>query len=215
MKPSTKTLSERYIAELEKLYPEAICSLHHGGDPWKLVIMARLSAQCTDERVNIVCEELFTVFPNARALADGEISEIERIIRSCGLFHTKAVSIKEASRMICEEFGGRIPDTMEELLSLPGVGRKVANLVLGDLYGQGGIVADTHFMRISGRIGFYEEGMKEPLKVERIMDKIIPRDKQTDLCHRAVLFGRDICTARSPKCTMCPLRDVCQSEWNK
>lgn len=200
---------------LEKLYPDALCSLEYGEDPWRLLVAARLSAQCTDERVNIVTKPLFERFPDAESVTKGEISEIEEIIRPCGLFRTKAKSIFEMSLIICRDFGGRVPDTMEELLSLPGVGRKIANLILGDIYGKGGIVADTHCIRICGRLGFYDTAKKDPLFTERTMEKVIPREKQSDFCHRIVLFGREYCTARAPRCSECPLRELCQSEDKK
>jgi len=196
-------------AALEKLYPEALCSLEYAGDPWRLLVAARLSAQCTDERVNIVTKPLFERFPDAESVVAGTISEIEEIVRPCGLFRTKAKSIFEMSKMIVEDFGGRVPDTMEELLALPGVGRKIANLILGDIYGKGGIVADTHCIRICGRLGFYDTAKKDPLFTERTMEKVIPIEKQSDFCHRIVLFGREYCTARSPRCTECPLRELC------
>lgn len=196
---------------LRELYPDAACSLEAAGDPWRLLVMARLSAQCTDERVNIVSRGLFEKFPTAEAMAAAPVEEIEELIRSCGLYRGKAKSIKEASRQICESFGGRVPDTMEELLSLSGVGRKIANLILGDVYKKGGIVADTHCMRICSRLGFYEVGMKDPLKTERIMSPLLPPEVQSDFCHRLVLFGRDICQARSPKCGECPLSDICEN----
>lgn len=197
---------------LEKLYPDAACSLEYGEDPWRLLVAARLSAQCTDERVNIVTKPLFDRFPDAQSVTKGEISEIEEIIRPCGLFRTKAKSIFDMSLIICRDFGGRVPDTMEELLSLPGVGRKIANLILGDIYGKGGIVADTHCIRICGRLGFYDTAKKDPLFTERTMEKVIPREKQSDFCHRIVLFGREYCTARAPRCSECPLRELCKSE---
>jgi len=194
---------------LEKLYPEAVCSLEYGGDPWRLLVAARLSAQCTDERVNIVTKPLFERFPDARSVVNGTVEEIEDIVRPCGLFRTKAKSIYDMSRMLIEDFGGRVPDTMEELLLLPGVGRKIANLILGDIYGKGGIVADTHCIRICGRLGFYDTAKKDPLFTERTMEKVIPRELQSDFCHRIVLFGREYCMARSPRCTECPLRELC------
>ena len=200
---------------LEKLYPDALCSLEYGEDPWRLLVAARLSAQCTDERVNIVTKPLFERFPDAESVTKGEISEIEEIIRPCGLFRTKAKSIFEMSLIICRDFGGRVPDTMEELLSLPGVGRKIANLILGDIYGKGGIVADTHCIRICGRLGFYDTAKKDPLFTERTMEKVIPREKQSDFCHRIVLFGREYCTARAPRGSEFPLRELCQSEDKK
>ena len=195
---------------LEERYPAAECSLTYNGDPWRLLVMARLSAQCTDERVNEVCVELFEVFPDAESMAAGDIAEIERIIRPCGLFRGKAASIKAASAIIVERFGGEIPRDMESMLSLPGVGRKIANLVLGDVYGMGGIVADTHFMRICSRLGFTPAGTKDPALTERVMDALIPRDRQSALCHRSVLFGREVCDARNPRCAECPLAGICK-----
>ena len=196
-------------ARLSELYPEALCALEWQGDPWKLLIMGRLSAQCTDARVNIVCRTLFERFPTPKALADGEIAEIEAIVRPCGLYRVKAQNIKDASRMLVEDFGGVIPDDMERLLRFPGVGRKVANLLLGDLYGKGGTVADTHCIRICGRLGMYPETVKDPVKVEKTMDALLPMEKRADFCHRIVQFGRDVCVARSPKCDVCPLSDCC------
>ena len=172
--------------------------------------MARLSAQCTDARVNIVCRELFAKFPTAGAMASGELAEIEDIVRPCGLFRTKAKNIKEMSEIIVSRFSGEVPSDMDELLSLPGVGRKIANLIRGDLYGLGGIVADTHCIRICGRLGFYPESEKDPTKVEKTLTPLVPTDEQTDLCHRLVWFGRETCTARSPKCDACILKSVCK-----
>ena len=194
---------------LRGLYPDAECSLESGGDPWRLLVMARLSAQCTDERVNIVCRDLFREIPDARAMADAPLAQIEELIRPCGLFRTKAKSLKESAAMLLTTYEGRVPDTMEDLLALPGVGRKIANLLLGDIYKKGGIVADTHCIRICGRIGFYPEELKDPLRVERILTPVIPVSEQSDFCHRIVHFGREICTARSPKCGDCPMREIC------
>lgn len=194
---------------LRELYPDAQCSLEADSDPWRLLVMARLSAQCTDERVNIVSRELFAAYPTAKDMAAAPVEKIEELIRSCGLYRGKARSIKEASEIICTRFGGEVPDSMDELLSLPGVGRKIANLVLGDVFGKGGIVADTHCIRICGRLGFYPEEWKDPLKTERIMEVLVPREKQSGFCHRMVIFGRDTCSARAPKCDECPLSDIC------
>ena len=201
--------AEKIHAELKKIYPDALCSLEYGGDPWRLLIAARLSAQCTDERVNLVCGPLFEAYPDAAAMADADAADVERLIRSCGLFRTKAASCVAMSKIITEEYGGRVPDTMEGLLSLPGVGRKIANLVLGDCFGQPGIVADTHCIRICGRLGFYPESLKDPLKVEKALSAAIPRKEQAAWCHRMVLFGRDTCTARSPRCGECPVSREC------
>lgn len=200
----------RVVSALKEVYPEAKCSLEYDGDPWKLLIMGRLSAQCTDERVNIVCRELFKAYPTAKALAEGELSKIEEIIKPCGLFRVKAKSIKDASIRLVRDFGGVLPHTMEELLLFEGVGRKVANLLLGDLFGKPAIVADTHCMRINGRLGIYREGMKDPLKTEKILSELIDPCEQSDYCHRMVLFGRDFCRAQSPKCDTCPIKSICK-----
>ena len=202
--------TDRIISALADLYPDAVCSLEYGGDPWRLLVAARLSAQCTDERVNIVCRPLFERFPDAASAAECDIAELEEIIKPCGLFRMKAKNIRDASRMIVEEFGGRVPDTMDGLLSLPGVGRKIANLILGDVYGKGGIVADTHCIRICGRLGYYGTDKKDPVFTERTMEKVIPREEQSAFCHRIVLFGREYCSARSPRCGECPLREYCK-----
>lgn len=200
----------KIIEILKEIYPEAICSLEYGGDPWKLLIAARLSAQCTDERVNIVCGPLFRRFPDVYSMAVAEQTEVEELIRSCGLYRTKAQSCIEMSRQIIENFDGKVPDTMDKLLSLSGVGRKIANLILGDIYGKPGIVADTHCIRINGRLGFYDESLKDPAKTERILSGIVPPEEQSDYCHRMVLFGREYCMARGPRCNECPLAHECE-----
>ncbi len=195
---------------LRELYPDALCALEYGGEPWKLLVMARLSAQCTDARVNIVCRDLFARFPTLEAMAEGELSEIEELVRPCGLYRTKAESIKAACIMVRDRFGGVIPDNMDDLLSLPGVGRKIANLLLGDIYHKPGIVADTHCIRICGRFGMYSAEMRDPRKTEQIMSELVEPQEQSDFCHRIVWFGRDYCTARSPKCEVCPLGSLCE-----
>lgn len=204
--------TERIIEELKKLYPEALCSLEYDGDPWRLLVAARLSAQCTDERVNIVCVPLFHRFPDAQSVIEGTVAEIEEIVRPCGLFRTKAKSIYDMSHMLLNEFDGKVPDNMEDLLKLPGVGRKIANLILGDIYHKGGIVADTHCIRICGRLGYYDTEKKDPLFTERTMEKHIPLHEQSDFCHRMVLFGREFCMARGPRCGECPIRELCLYE---
>lgn len=197
------------VEALKKVYPASECALEYEGEPWKLLVMGRLSAQCTDARVNIVCRELFQVFPTAKALADGELSEIERIVRPCGLYRTKAESIKAACKMLVEDYGGVIPADMDELLKFPGVGRKIANLLLGDIYKMPAIVADTHCIRICGRLGFYPETQKDPTKVEKALVPIIEPSEQSDFCHRIVMFGREYCMARSPRCDECPISSLC------
>ncbi len=190
------------VAELEKIYPDAVCALESGGDPWRLLVMGRLSAQCTDARVNIVCRELFRHFPDVAAMAAAPLEEIEKLVYSCGVYKVKAKNIRDFSAIITEKYGGRVPDSMEELLTLPGVGRKIANLILGDVYGKPAIVADTHCIRISNRLGLCES--KVPEKVERTLSAIVAPEKQSDFCHRLVQFGRDTCDARKPKCESCP-----------
>ena len=207
-----KEKKERLYAIAQKLkiqYPNALCALEWQGEPWRLLIMGRLSAQCTDARVNIVCRELFSTFPTPKAIADADIAELERIIRPCGLYRVKAQNTKDACRMLVDEYNGILPDTMEELLKFPGVGRKVANLLLGDIYGKGGVVADTHCLRICGRFGMYPEGLRDPVKVERILTPLLPQEEISDFCHRIVMFGRDVCTARTPACQDCPLNALC------
>ncbi len=205
-----KMKTDEIVAALAELYPEAVCSLDYGDDPWRLLVAARLSAQCTDERVNIVCGPLFERFPDAGSAAECDLTELEELIKPCGLYRMKARNIKDSSGMIVARFGGEVPDTMEDLLSLPGVGRKIANLILGDVFGKGGIVADTHCIRICGRLGYYPEDKKDPGLTERVMEKEIPRGEQSAFCHRIVMFGREYCTARSPRCSVCPLGEYCK-----
>ena len=228
---ATKRITKKQAAEtarmaeiverLKDIYPDVVCALEWGGqyggerdfllgESWKLLVMGRLSAQCTDARVNIVCKDLFEKFPTVQAMADGAIEDIEDIVRPCGLYHTKAQNIKDACRILVEDYGGIVPDDMDMLLALPGVGRKIANLLLGDIYKKGGVVTDTHCIRICGRLGFYPEAVKEPLKVERILTPLIPEAEQSDFCHRIVQFGRDTCMARGPRCDECPLRELCK-----
>lgn len=194
------------VKRLEERYPDAICSLDYA-DAFQLLIATRLSAQCTDKRVNMVTPDLFKEFPTALALANAPLERVEELIKTCGLYKTKAKSIIGISAKLIEDFGGIVPDNMEDLLSLPGVGRKTANLVLGDVYKKPAVVTDTHFIRICNRLGFVST--KEPLKVETAMRKLLPEDKSNDFCHRTVLFGREICDARKPKCEICPLNDIC------
>lgn len=202
----------KVVRLLKKQYPEAICSLEYGGDGYKLLVMGRLSAQCTDERVNIVCRELFKKYPTAKHLANGDINEIEEIIKPCGLFRTKAQSIKDSAYLLHYKYNDTVPSDMDTLLTFPGVGRKIANLLLGDLYHLPAIVADTHCMRICGRLGMYPQGEKNPVKTEKILSKLIVPKEQSDFCHRMVLFGREFCTAKSPKCDTCPIKIVCKNE---
>ncbi len=209
-KKEKKERIAQIIVELKKIYPEAVCALEFDGEPWKLLVMGRLSAQCTDARVNIVCRELFAKYPTYGELADASCEEIEAIIKPCGLFRTKARSIKEACTMLRDEYMGILPDNMDELLKLPGVGRKIANLLLGDIYHKPAIVADTHMIRICGRFGMYPAKLKDPHKVEIIMTELVAPEEQSDLCHRIVQFGRDTCSARAPKCSQCPIAQLCE-----
>lgn len=195
------------VEALKKEYPDAACSLTYT-DPLQLLIATRLSAQCTDARVNLVTPALFARFPTLEAFTEGSVEEIEELIRSCGLYKTKARDIFAACKMLKEEFGGTVPDSMEQLTRLPGVGRKTANLVLGDIYHQPAVVTDTHCIRICGRLGISEG--KDPFKVEKQLRSILPPEESSDFCHRIVLHGRAVCTARSPKCEQCRMKDFCK-----
>ena len=203
-----KEKAKRITELLETRYPNPKCGLEWGSDPYRLVIMAILSAQCTDARVNIVSKTLFARFPTVFDLANAEIFEIEEEIHSVGLYRSKSRALKECCQRLVENFGGEIPCEMDDLLTLRGVGRKVANLIRGDIFGLGGIVADTHCIRISGRLGLADG--KDPLKTERALSLLIPTEKQSDFCHRMVLFGREVCTARNPRCDECILKDYCE-----
>lgn len=204
-----KETMSRIVERLRELYPDAECALQYHGEGWKLLVMGRLSAQCTDKRVNLVCETLFDRFPTCRALADGDLGEIEEIVRSCGLYRTKAANIKESCRILCDDFGGEVPRDMDVLLTFPGVGRKIANLLRGDLYHLPAIIADTHCIRICERFGMTPKGCKDPVKTEQVMTRLVEPAEQSDFCHRVVWFGRDTCTARAPRCGECPLGDLC------
>lgn len=197
------------VSVLKEIYPQAVCALEYASDPWKLLVQGRLSAQCTDKRVNIVSGPLFEKYPTAADMAAADFDELAEIVRPCGLYRTKAQNLIDASRMICEKFGGELPHEMDELLSLPGVGRKIANLLRGDIFGLPAIVADTHCIRISGKLGFYPEDQKDPVKTERILSGLIQPEEQSDFCHRIVMYGRDVCTARSPACDGCKLSSLC------
>lgn len=191
---------------MKKEYPEAICSLSYE-KPHELLIATRLAAQCTDARVNIVTPALFAKFTSPQEFANAEVSEVEELIASCGLFKTKARDIVEMCKRLVEVYGGNVPDTMEELLTLRGVGRKTANLILGDVYGKPAVVTDTHCIRIANRLGLASS--KDPKKVEDSLRDAIEPSEQNDFCHRIVLHGRAVCTARNPKCDACILNEVC------
>lgn len=197
---------------LYNLYPDAACGLDAGADPYRLFVMAVLSAQCTDERVNAVSTELFKRFPTPLSIAESKEGELEKYIYTVGLYNSKAKALREACRRIVDVYGGEIPSSMDDLLSLRGVGRKVANLLRGDIFGLGGIVADTHCIRISVRLGLCSK--KDPVTVERELTPVIPVDKQSGFCHRMVLFGREYCTARNPSCEKCPLSHLCDTAQN-
>ena len=196
------------IEELKKLYPDAVCSLDYRKD-YELLFSVRLAAQCTDARVNLVTPALFERFPSLEAFAQATPEEVGEYVHSCGFWRAKAKDIVGSAQMLLSDFGGRVPDTMEGLLRLPGVGRKTANLILGDIYGKEGYVCDTHCIRITGRLGI-TDGSKDPLKVEQQLRKVIPPEESSDFCHRMVLHGRALCMARGPKCGECPMRELCE-----
>lgn len=198
--------AKRAVEALKALYPDALCSLE-SRNAYELLIATRLSAQCTDERVNKVTPALFARYPSPESLAKAELCDVEELIKSCGLYKTKAKDLIGIGKKLCGDFGGIVPDDMDKLLTLPGVGRKTANLVLGDIYGYPAVVADTHFIRLSNRLGLVNT--KDPLKVEKEMRKLLPPEDSNGFCHRAVLFGRDICTARRTFCEKCPLAEFC------
>ena len=207
-----KTRVTKAVEALENLYPDAICSLNYS-DAFQLLIATRLSAQCTDARVNMVTPALFKKCPDAKSMSQAPVSDIEELIKTCGLYKTKAKDLVGIAKMITEDFDGKVPNTIEELTKLPGVGRKTANLVCGDVYGKPAVVTDTHFIRLCNRLGFVKT--TDPVKVEIAMRKLLPPDKSNDFCHRSVLFGRDICTARKTYCERCPMADFCPSSINK
>ena len=203
-----KALALAVIERLKREYPEATCTLD-AREAWKLLVSVRLAAQCTDARVNVVVQELFAKYPSVDALAEAEVADIERIVHPCGLGPSKARDISACMRKLRDEHGARVPDDFDALLALPGVGRKSANLIMGDVFGKPAIVTDTHCIRLSNRIGLVD-GVKEPAKVEKALWAIVPPEEGNDLCHRMVLHGRAVCTARTqPRCEACVLRDVC------
>ena len=203
-----KELALEIIKRLKNEYPDADCTLDYD-DAWKLLVSVRLAAQCTDARVNVVVPKLYEKFPTIEALAAAEVDEIEEIVRPCGLGRSKARDICLFMKMLVEDFGGRVPDNFDDLMKLPGVGRKSANLIMGDVFGKPAIVTDTHCIRLTNRIGLVD-GIKEPKKVEMALWKIIPPEEGSDRCHRLVYHGRDVCTARTkPYCDRCCLTDIC------
>lgn len=202
-----KARGEKIVKRFEAEYPDAACSLV-SRNAFELLISTRLSAQCTDARVNLVTPSLFEKYPNAEALAEADLKDVEQLIKSCGLYKTKAKDLIGIGKAIVENFDGQVPDRLELLTTLPGIGRKTANLICGDVFGQPAVVADTHFIRICNRIGFLST--KNPLTVEKTMRKILPPDKSNDFCHRTVLHGRAICKARRPECDRCCINELCE-----
>ena len=201
--------AEELVRLLEAEYPDALCALHYEKD-YELLFAVRLSAQCTDERVNLVTPALFARFPTLEAFAAAEPEDVEPYIRSCGFFRVKARDIVLCARELLEKHGGRVPGTMEELTALPGVGRKTANLILGDIFGKPAVVVDTHCIRLANRLGLVD-GLKEPEKIETALRAILPPEKSSDFCHRIVLHGRAVCQARAPRCGDCCLRHLCKT----
>lgn len=203
---------DEIIRRLEQAYPDALCSLEYE-KPHELMIAGRLSAQCTDARVNIVTKELFARYKSIEDFANADVNEVAEIVKPCGLYKTKAKSIVGMCRQIMQDYGGKIPDTIEELTKLEGIGRKTANLVLGDVFHKPAVVCDTHCIRICGRLGLTKN--TDPQKVETDLRRILPPEKSSDFCHRMVLFGRQYCKARGERCSECPLSDICKLEAGK
>ena len=209
MENERKKLALEIIDRLKKEYPEAGCTLDYN-EAWKLLVSVRLAAQCTDARVNVVVEKLYEKFPDVESLAQADPDAIETIVKPCGLGHSKARDISACMKILWDQYGGKVPDDFDALLKLPGVGRKSANLIMGDVFGKPAIVTDTHCIRLVNRMGLVD-GVKEPKKVEMELWKLIPPDEGSDLCHRLVFHGRDVCTARTkPHCERCCLSDICK-----
>lgn len=206
-----KQLALAIIERLKEEYPRSVCTLEYD-QAWKLLVSVRLAAQCTDARVNVVVEDLYVKYPDVYALADAPVDEIEKIVRPCGLGNSKARDISACMKMLRDTYDGKVPDTMEELLKLPGVGRKSANLIMGDVFGKPAIVTDTHCIRLVNRMGLVN-GIKEPAKVEKELWKLIPPEEGSEFCHRLVDHGRAVCTARTkPYCEKCCLNDICKKK---
>ena len=205
-----KELAAEVIKRLKKEYPDSVCTLDVE-DAWQLLVSVRLAAQCTDKRVNETVPALFAKYPSPEKLSKAKLSDIEEIVRPCGLFKTKARDIKACMPQLVDRFDGIVPDNMKDLLSLPGLGRKSANLILGDIYGQESYVCDTHCIRLTGRIGM-SDGSKDPVKVEMQLRKIVPPEESGGLCHRLVDHGRAVCKAQSPQCEACCLNDICRKK---
>ena len=201
-----KEIAKQAEAVLENLYPDAVCSLE-AEDPFHLLVAVRLSAQCTDARVNLVTPALFAKYPTVQDFANADVKDVENLVHSCGFYRQKASDIVGMAQIIINKHNGKVPDTMEDLTALPGVGRKTANLIMGDVYGQPSYVCDTHMIRIANRLGLVNT--KDPYKVELALRELLTPETSGDFCHRAVLFGRDVCDARKPKCESCPMRTFC------
>ncbi len=205
----TQQQIDEIIYGLEQAYPLAECALEYEKD-YELLFSVRLAAQCTDARVNMITPALFERYPTLESFAEADVEEVGQYIHSCGFFRSKARDIVLCAQALLERHGGKVPGTMEELLALPGVGRKTANLILGDIFGQPAVVVDTHCIRLSNRLGLVD-GLKDPVKIERELRGQLPPEKSSDFCHRLVLHGRAVCTARNPKCADCAIRHVCQT----
>lgn len=203
---TTQNIALKAVDALKKVYPDAVCSLQYS-DPFELLVATRLSAQCTDARVNMVTPALFERFKGVDAFADADIEEVGEYIKSCGLYKTKAKDLVKMAQQLRENYNSTVPDTIEALTTLSGVGRKTANLIVGDVYGKPAVVVDTHCIRITRRLGLHNE--KDASKIEKILKGLLPPEESNDFCHRLVLFGRETCTARSPKCDVCPLNGFC------
>lgn len=210
-----KDKADLAVQKLKQEYPDAICSLQYT-DPLQLLVATRLAAQCTDARVNIVTPNLFARFRTAQDFANATVSEVEQYIKTCGLYKTKAKDLVAMGKMLCDRFDGKVPDNIDDLISLPGIGRKTANLVLGDIYNQPAVVVDTHFIRITSRLGFHN--IKDAKKIEFLMRDLLDPAESNDFCHRIVLHGRAVCVARNPQCQKCCLQTICdyyQNEFNQ
>jgi len=202
-----KEIAVKAVEKLKEEYPDALCSLDYK-DPFELLVATRLAAQCTDARVNLVTPALFEKYPDAVSMSQARLSDVEELIRSCGFYRTKALDLIEMSKAIINDYSGIVPDSIEELTKLRGVGRKTANLIVGDIYGKPAVVVDTHCMRITRRLGLHNE--KSPEKIERILRELLPEQESNDFCHRLVLHGRAVCKAPNPKCDLCCMQEFCK-----
>ncbi len=204
-----KEIANLAVEALKGKYPDAVCSLEYKS-PHELLIATRLAAQCTDKRVNVVTKDLFRRYKTVEEFAEANIDDVAEYIKSCGFYNTKSKDIVQMCKIICEKFDGKVPDTMEDLLTLPGVGRKTANLILGDVYAKPAVVVDTHCIRITRRLGLHN--LKDAAKIEKILRELLDPQESNDFCHRLVLYGREICTARNPKCDKCIMSDFCEKK---